>query len=165
LFNLSGITEVDAVGEADVVSTGRIESVINPMMAKITLGRRLFFIVKANGMVRAFIDAKPTPGTFFVVKDDDSVFPFRYGFHWACLRTWRVIAVLADIHTPHEVELPVHLFRAIGPDRKVLDATVCIDGIVLLLAGHFTGLASPAGIFFDNQCIPVHGRPPSFFSG
>ena len=138
------------MGEADVVSTGRIEPVINPMMAKITLGRRLFFIVITDRMVRAFIDAKLTPGASLVVKNDDPVFPLCYGLYWACFCTWRFIAVLADVHTPHEVELPVHPFRAIGPDRKVLDTLLCIDGIVLLFAGDFTGLTAPAGIFFDN---------------
>jgi hypothetical protein len=165
LFNLGGITEVDAVGEADVVGTGRIKSVIHPMMAEITFGCNLFLIVIANGMVRAFVDAKLTPVAFFVVKDDDPVSPLRYGFQWACLYTGRLIAVPTDIHTPHEVELPVHQFRAIRPDRKVLDTIFCIDGIVLLLAGDFASLASPTGIFLDNQCISFHGWPPCFFSG
>ena len=117
MFNLGTITEIDAVGEADVVGASRIEPVINPMMAEIALGCGLFFIVKTNGVVRAFVDAKLTPGAFPVVKDDNPVFPFRYGFHWARLCTDRIIAVPADVYTPHEVELPIYDLRAIRPNR------------------------------------------------
>ena len=165
MLNLGRITEVDAVGKADVVGTCGIKSVINPMMAEITLGHGLLFIVKANGMVRTFIDAKLTPIAFFVVKDDDAVFPFRYGLHWACLHTGRVIAVLADIHAPYEIEFSVHEFRAIRPDRQVLDPIRCMNWIELLFAGYFAGLTSPAGVFLDNECVPFHGWSPSLFSG
>ena len=88
------------MGEADIVRTGRIEAVIDPVMAEIALGCRLFFIVKANGIVRALVDAKLTSGAFIGVKDDDPVFSSCYGFCWACLCTGRFIAVLADIHAP-----------------------------------------------------------------
>jgi hypothetical protein len=162
LLNLSRITEVDAVGEADIIGTGRIEAVINPMMAEIALGCGLFFIVKTNGMVRTFINAKLTPGAFLLVKDDDPVFPFRYGFHWAGLCTGRFITVLADVHTPHEIELSIHEFRAIRPNREVLDPIGYIDWIVFLFAGHFTGLTSPAGELFYDQCVLIHGWPPLF---
>jgi hypothetical protein len=129
-------------------------------MAEIALGHHLFLFVKPNGMVRAFIDAKLTPVAFIVVKDDDPVFSFCYGFHWACLCTDGFIAVLADAHTPHEIELPVHQFGAVRPDRQILDPIVCIDGIVLLFACHFTGFASPAGKLFDNKCVLIHGWLP-----
>ena len=75
------------MGEADIIRTGWIEALINPVMAEVTLDCGLFFIVKANGMVRAFINAKLTSGAFLGVKDDDPVFPFHYGFHWAGLCT------------------------------------------------------------------------------
>ena len=120
-FNFGRITEVDAVGEADIIGTGRIEAFINPVMAEIALDCGLFFIVKANGMVRAFIDAKLAPGAFFIVKDDDPVFPFHYGVFGADLCADGIITVFADVHTPHEIKLPVHQFRAIPPYRKVLD--------------------------------------------
>jgi hypothetical protein len=116
-------------------------------------------------MVRAFIDTKLTPGAFLVVKDDDPVFSFHYGFHWTCLCTGRFLAVLADIYTPHEIELPVHQFRAIRPNRKILNTIVCFDWIVFLFAGHFTGHTSPAGELFDNQCMFIHGWPPGIILG
>jgi hypothetical protein len=87
------------------------------MMAEITLGCGLFFLVIANGMVGAFINAKLTSGAFLEVKDDDPVFPFHDGVFGAGLRTGRVIAVFADIHTPHEIELTIHHSRAIRPNR------------------------------------------------
>ena len=127
MLNLGGMTKVDAMGETDVIGTSRIEALINPVVAKIALGCSLIFIVKANGMVRAFIDAKLTPGAFLIVKDDNSVFPFPYGLHWAGLHAEGIIAVFADVHAPHEIELPVHEFRAVRPDRQVLDTIVCID--------------------------------------
>jgi hypothetical protein len=153
------------MGEADIIGTGRIEPVINPMMAEIALGCGFSIIVKANGMVRAFIDAKLTPGASLIVKDDNPIFPFHYSFSWAGLRTDGFSAVFADVHSPHEIELPVHEFRAIRPDRKVLDTIGCIDWIVFLFAGDFAGLTSPAGELFDNQCMLIHGWPPSVFSG
>jgi hypothetical protein len=64
---------------------------------------------------------------------------------------------LPQMLTPHEIKLPVHEFRAIPPNREVLDRIVCIDWIVFLFAGHFTGLTSPAGELFDNQCMLIHG--------
>jgi len=160
LFDLHRIPEVDAVGEADIIGTGWIEAVINPMMAEIALGRRLSVLVKADGMVRAFIDAKLTPGASLIVKDDNPVFPFYYGIFGAGLHTDGLIAVFADAHTPYEIELSVHQFRTVSPNRQVLDAIGCIDWIVFLFAGYFTGLASPAGKLFDNQCILIHGCPP-----
>ena len=141
------------MGEADIIRTGRIEALINPVMTKIALGYGLSIFVKANGMVRAFIDTKLTPSAFLIVKDDDPVFPFHYGFHWTCLCTGRILAVFADIHTPHEIELPVHQFRAISPNRQVLDTIGCIDWIIFLFARYFTGLTSPAGELFDNERI------------
>ncbi len=156
MFDLGRITEVDAVSKADVISAGRIEAMIHPMMAEIALGCGLFFIVEVNGVVRAFVDAKLTAGAFLVVKDDDPVFPFRYGFLRACLCTERIIAVLADVDTPHEIELPIHEFRAIRPYGKVLDPIGCIDWMVFLFAGYFAGFASPAGELLDDQCMPIH---------
>jgi len=85
LFNLHGITEVDAVGEADIIGTGWIESLINPVIAEVALDCDLSILVKTNGMIRAFIDAKLTPRSFLVIKDDNPVFPFRYGLHYCFL--------------------------------------------------------------------------------
>jgi hypothetical protein len=160
LFDIGRVAEIDAVGEADIIGSGRIETLINPVMAEIALGCGLFFIVKANSMVRAFINAKLTSIAFLGVKYNDPVFPFHYGFHWAYLCTGWVIAVLADVHTPHEIKLSIHDFRAIRPNRKILNTIVCIDRIVFLFAGYLTGPASPAGELFDNQCILIHGSPP-----
>ena len=103
--------------EADIVGTGRIEALIDPVMAEIALGRGLFFIVKANSMIRAFIDAKLTSSAFLLVKDDDPVGPFRDGLRWTCVCTWWIIAMLADVDTPHEIKLPIHEFWAIRPNR------------------------------------------------
>jgi hypothetical protein len=52
------------VYEAGIIITGLIEAVINPVMAEIALGYGLFSIVKANGMVRTLIDAKPNKKRF-----------------------------------------------------------------------------------------------------
>jgi len=103
------------MGEADVIRTGRIETMINPVMAEVTLGCDLLFIVKANGMVRAFLNTKLTSGAFLGVEDDDPVSPFHDGFHRAYLCAGRVIAMFADIHTPYEVKLP---FISFGPSPQ-----------------------------------------------
>lgn len=149
-FNLGRVPEIDTVGETDIIGTGRIKALINPVMAEIALGHGLVFIVKANGMVRTFIDAELTPGAFLVVKDDDPIFPFHDGFHWTGLCTGRFIAVLADVHTPNEIELPVHDLWTIRPNGQILDPIGCFDRIEFLFAGHFTGLTPPAGELFDN---------------
>jgi len=58
---------------------------INPVIAEIALDCDLSILVKANGVVRAFVDAKLTPRAFLVIKDDNPVFPFRYGLHYCFL--------------------------------------------------------------------------------
>jgi hypothetical protein len=74
-----------------------------------------------NGMVTALIDAKPTPGAFPLIKNDDPVFPFRYSFDRAGFRTHGNDAMFADIHTPDEIELPIHDPRPIRPNGEMLD--------------------------------------------
>ena len=110
---------------------------------------------------------------FFVVEDDACLWIFGDGAFGASLGADGVGAMFADVHSPHEIELTVHVFRTIPPDRQMFDSIRTIRrivgtmrGIVLFLfAGYLAGLASPAGELFDNQCIFIHGWPPSFFSG
>jgi len=160
LFDIGRVAEIDAVGEADIIGTGRIQTFVNPVMAEIALDCDLLFVVKANGMVRAFIDAKLAPGAFLSVEDDDVVFPFHDGLRRTYLCTGGLIAVFADVYAPYEIELPVHHFRAIRPDRQILHPIGCINRIEFLFAGYLTGPASPAGELFDNQCMLIHGWPP-----
>ena len=145
------------MGKADIISTGRIEALVYPVMAEITLGGSLSFTVKMNGMVRAHIDAKLTPGAFLLVKNDDPVFPFRDPFNRAGFGADGFGTVFADIHTPDEIELPVHELGTIRPNRQILHPVARIDRIIFLFACDFTGLASPAGVLFDDQRISIHG--------
>ncbi len=155
MFNIGRVAEIDAVGEADIIGASRIEAFINPMMAEIALGYGLLFIIKTNGMVRAFVDAKLAPGAFLKVKDDNAIFPFHYGFCGASVCAGRIIAVPADVHPPRKIKLSVNYFRTIGPDGQILYPFGCIDRIVFLFAGYFTGLTSPAGELFDDQSILI----------
>ena len=50
-FNLGGIAEVDAAGEADVISTGRIESVRHPVVTKVALLDLPGLLVKGYGAI------------------------------------------------------------------------------------------------------------------
>jgi hypothetical protein len=105
-------------------------------------------------------------GALLIVTEDDACLRvFGDGTLRAGLYTDGLIAVLADVDTPHEIELPVHRFGTLSPDGKILDPVGGIGRIVLLFARDFAGFTSPAGKFFDHQSIFSHGRASSFFSG
>lgn len=61
-FNLGGIAEVDAVGEADVIGAGRIEPVYHPVVTKVALLNFPGHLVKGNGMVRTGLDTTTATG-------------------------------------------------------------------------------------------------------
>ncbi len=65
-----------------------------------------------------------------VTEDDARLWILGDGIFGAGLGTDGLIAVLADVHTPHEVELPVHQFWAIPPDRQILDAIGAWTGCI-----------------------------------
>jgi hypothetical protein len=150
-LNLGGVSKIDAVAEADIVGTGRIESLVHPVMAEVAFERQLFFVVKVNRLVGTFFDTTATPCALFLIEDDDPIPSLCDGLHRAGLGTGGLFAMLTDIDAPQEVEFPVHEFRAISPDRHVFDGMGRIDRIIFLFAGCFAGHASPAGILLDDQ--------------
>jgi hypothetical protein len=108
----------------------------------------------------------------FIVEDDARLRILRYGPLRARYGAWRLDTMFANVHTPHEIELAVYDLRPIPPDRYVFNgvSTLWIIGpvrrrIVFLFAGDLAGLASPTGIFFENQFVILHDRPPCRFSG
>ncbi len=67
-------------------------------------------------IIRAFIDAKLTPGAFLAVKDDNPVLPFEDCFGRENFLAGRGLAMPADRHAPYEIELAVRDLWAVRPD-------------------------------------------------
>jgi hypothetical protein len=79
------------------------------------------------------------------------------------LSTDGFVAVSADAHPPHEIELTIQVFRAIRLNRYIFIRmpTIWATGVkrelvVFLFAGNLTGLASPTRIFFVNELGVIH---------
>ena len=153
MFNLGGITEVDAVGEANIIGTGRVEAVIHPVGAKVTFLSRSFSPVEGDGSVRAYLEARLTARATFPVEDDDPVLPLGDGLLGTGVHTRGSVTVFTDIYAVNEIELPIDPFGPIFSDIDIIDP---LRLLMLLLAGDFAGLTSPAGILVDTERNLTH---------
>ena len=91
--HLLRITEIDAMGRAHVVGTGRQKPLIHPVVAEVALPGHGLISVEVDGAIGTRIDARPAPRTFLALKYDDSVAPLEDGLHRTGLGTGRIIAV------------------------------------------------------------------------
>jgi hypothetical protein len=157
LLDLGGIAEIDAVGEADIVCTGRIEAVIDPVGAEVTLLSGSVNCVEDDGSVRACLKAGLAPRAAFPVEDDDSVLPLGDSLFRAGLHARGSVTVFADAQAVNEIELPTNPFRIIFRDVNIIDP---IRLMMLLLAGDFTGFTSPASILIDTEHNLAHDWSP-----
>ena len=87
-FNLGGIAEVDTVGEADIVSTGRIETVHHPVVTKVALLDFPDLLVKGNGIIRT--------GLYTAIATGDTPLCLLYG-HVLCQPFLNLIEVLDSL--------------------------------------------------------------------
>jgi hypothetical protein len=159
-LNAIGISEIDAVCQTHIVGTGRNESAIYPVMAKVALLCHVLLGIKGNGMVRAGIHTKPAAGARFFVQNHNPVIPLYNGFNRATAYAWGIIAVSAYIR----LEPPIR-FVVSGAEISFgnLDQFYPFWNIIFLLAGHFTGFAPPAGYMIYDQCVFLHDGVPSRF--
>jgi hypothetical protein len=56
LFDFIWITEINTVRQTHIISAGRDQSPVHPMVAKVALLGDAFFMVKANGIIGASFD-------------------------------------------------------------------------------------------------------------
>src|SRR4030043_981622 len=61
-LNLDGFTEIDTVGEANIIGTGRIEPVHNPVVTEIALLSYSAFFIKRDCMIRTGLYATTAAG-------------------------------------------------------------------------------------------------------
>ena len=126
--------------QANIVGTGRDQAMIHPVMAEVALSGDLLVIIKSDRIIRALIDAGLTPGAQIIVHDDNSVISFANGRFRAGIGTRRFIAVPAQVDLKYKIRLIIELPRSIFPHRNQFDP---LSHPVLLLAGNFTGSATP----------------------
>ena len=127
--------------QANIVGAGRNQAMIHPVMAEVALLSDIFVIIKSDRIIRAFIDAGLTPGAQIIVHDNNSVISFLNGRFRADIGTWRFIAVSAQVDLKYKFRLVIDPTRSVFPNRDQLDP---VGRPVFLLAGNFTGSATPA---------------------
>ena len=74
LRDLFRVSKMDAMGEADIIGTGRDKSLINPVMTEVTLPGNAHIFIESDGIVGAYLYADLAPGAFFVVHGNNSIF-------------------------------------------------------------------------------------------
>jgi len=77
---------MDAMGETDIIGTGRDESLINPVMTEVALPGNALILIKSNGIVGTYLYASLASRAFFVVHDHNPVFSLLNSFLVGLLR-------------------------------------------------------------------------------
>ncbi len=146
---------MDAMGEADVVSTGGYQPPIDPMIAKVAFFRDSLATVEGNGTIWTYVNAEAASGTLCLIQDNDTVISFHYRLFGTRSHAVRFITMPADIYPIDEIQPgPYHPGTIFG-DMDQLDS---IRRAVFLLAGDLAGFASPAGFMLYDQCKSIHGQ-------
>jgi len=156
------VSEIDAVGQADVVRTGGNEPPVHPVMTEVALPGHAIEGIKGDGVIRARLDAQPAPRTLLIIQDHDAVFPSGDGLFRAGIHTGGIVTVLTDGDPEHDIQLPLHDPGPVLPHRDEPDA---IRRPVFLFAGDLAGSASPAEFLIDDEGVGFHTAPPLSFSG
>jgi len=159
-LNVIRISEINAVSQTNIVCTSGYESVVHPVMTKVTLLCHVFLCIKGNGMVRAGIHTKLAAGARFLVQNHNTVIPLCDGFLRTTFHTCGLIAVYTDIRLKYYIRFIVSGVETFFKDGDQFDP---FGSVIFLLAGHFAGFASPAGYVVYDQCIFLHYRFPSRF--
>ena len=107
------ITKMNAMCQADIVSTGRNQSVIHSMMAKVAFLGDTFIVVKVNGIIWARLDAFLTAGAQFIIHDHDAVGSFGNRLFGADVDTWRFITMLTHVDAIRKSRNPTDHFGTV----------------------------------------------------
>jgi hypothetical protein len=156
LRDLFRISKIDAMGEADIIGTGRDESHINPVMTEVALPGNAHILIKGNGIVGTCLYASLASRAFFVVHDHNSIFSLLNGFLGAGIQAGGIIAVPADINPERKIQFPINHPGPLFQYRNEPDAVRCP---VFLFAGNLTGLTPPARFMVDYQGMLFHKSP------
>jgi len=112
-------------------------------MAEVALLRDIPVFIIRDGIIRAFLNAGLTPGTQVVIHDDNAVVSFADGCLRTGIGTGRFIAVTAQVDLKGKFRPIIDLPRAVFPNCNQPNAP---GRPVFLLAGHFTGPATPTKV-------------------
>jgi hypothetical protein len=92
----------------NIVGAGRDESLINPMVAEITLVGDVLVIIKRNGVVGAGINTGLAAGAQVVIHDDNAVAALLDGFLRAHVGTGGIVAMPAQVHLKAEIQFIIN---------------------------------------------------------
>jgi hypothetical protein len=118
---------------------------VHPVMAEVALLRDTALRIIGNGVKGAFLHAGLAPGAEIVVHDDNAVISFVNGRFRTDIGTGRFIAMPAEVDLEYGLRSFIDLPRSVFCNRDQLDP---VGRPVLLLAGNFTGFATPAEVIF-----------------
>jgi hypothetical protein len=157
-LNLFSVSEIDTMGQANVVGTGRYQSIVHPVMTEIALPGDNPVMIKGDSIIGTGLYTFLTSRTSIIIHHHNSVFSFGNGLLKARFRAGRIITVPAYIHLINKMRFPLYHSGAVFCHEDQLDA---LGAIEFLLAGRFTGLASPTGFMVYDEVILLHlVRPP-----
>jgi hypothetical protein len=133
----------NTAGGADL-GTGRGQTLFNPVQAEIAFNGRFFFLIKLHGPERTGRHTFPAADTVFPFDEHQAPVVSIYGLHRADIPAGR-LGAMATIDRDKE--------RAffIDPDQAGADPE-----LMLLLAGHFTGMTAAAIFFINGQGFLFH---------
>jgi hypothetical protein len=137
----------DALGWADTQAGGLFPG-SQSFKAKVALDSDFQFFFVLHGPERAGVNAFPTTDAQIFVNQDDATFISGNGVHRAGVPAGRLGALAAV----NRNEIRAFFYNMYQPGADVQ--------AVFLFAGHFTGMAPHAVIFFDNQGAFSHFDPP-----
>jgi hypothetical protein len=126
------------VSEANIVGTGRNQTLVDAVITEVALRSGLRFRVERYCVVVALLDAELTSVALVGIEYHDTILPFGDGFFGTSVSAGRILAVDTHIGSKAEVELPVD---RLGPVLGYVDELVLV--IVFLVAGELAGPASP----------------------
>lgn len=129
------------MSQADIVGTGRDETLIYPVVAKVAFVGDIPVIIIGDGIIGTFVDAGLTAGAQIVIHEDNPVITLANRLLRANVRAGGIVAMAAQIHLKTELQLITDRAGAVLGNEYQLDA---VGRPVLLLAGHLTSFATPA---------------------
>ncbi len=112
----------------------------------------MFFLVKADGIVRASFDTGLTSGALFIIEHYDSIFSLCDGFFRAGFRTRRIVAVPADFGAMVVLEFVTYPLGTFFLDPYEFSLE-----IIFLMAGDFACPASPAQFMIYDESVLIQG--------
>ncbi len=149
------------MGQADIIGTGRDQALVHPVMTEITFAGLAGFFIKSNRLVGTGFDAGGAAVAGLVIQNHQTVVPLGDRFHGAGIKTFRDIAVAAEIDPVDKIKLAVGYLRAVFRNGNILDS---LRGLIFLLAGHLAAFTAPAGFFINRQGIFFHKLSHPHFS-